>query len=560
MTRPAPLWRPVRFAFAMLLPLSLGLPLAAAFTAGPAAAEVPIPRLSPNTLRILPSTVPAASIAPGADTFEAMAAPATVAPSTIEVAIAREVDTDVWKSVAELYRLRRYEPVWTETRAATLRARLAEAAYDGLDPADYAVPEFGDSIAERAREDVALTEAALRYARHAHSGRIKPADVSRIMTMHPPQLKELRFLVRLSRAEDVAKTLESVHPQHAQYQRLRTALRRLIDEGAERPPVVGAGPALKTGVHDLRVAVLRTRIGAPAADGTPAELFDASLATAVAAWQRDNGLGADGIVGPRSLAVLDGVHAAADKDAIISNMERWRWMPRWLGLHHVYVNVPAYRVQVVDAGEPTYTGRVVVGTPSNPTPIFSDEIEHVVVNPYWNVPYSIAKNEMLSGIRANPSGYMARGNYEVVFNGRVVNPATVNWNEDTLRRVRIREKPGRGNALGSVKFLFPNEHAVYLHDTPSKHLFSRDRRAYSHGCVRVEDPFDFAAALLAREPKLSGPGIQRLVGGDQKWLNTETHIPVHLAYFTREVTDTGRLVILDDVYGFDARTQRKLGL
>ncbi|UOM35931.1 murein L,D-transpeptidase [Acuticoccus sp. I52.16.1] len=523
--------------------VALALPVAAA-------AEVPLPRLSPKA-----DAVPAASIAPRGETFEAMAVPAT-----IEAAIEAEVSTDVWLAVARYYAMRDYAPVWTEARAATLRARLAEAAYDGLDPEAYAVADYGDGIAERAREDVALTEAALRYARHAHSGRIAPTDVSRIMTMDPPKLRELRFLVRLGRAEDVVKTLESVHPQHAQYQRLRAALRKTLDSSVPQPPAVGDGPALKVGSSGPRVAILRARVGATVRRGADPEVFDQDLAVAVATWQRANGLGADGIVGPNTLRVLDGASEAEQAEALISNMERWRWMPRWLGNHHVFVNVPAYRVEVVDGGEATYTGRVVVGTPSNPTPIFSDEIEHIVVNPYWNVPYSIAKNEMLGGIRSNPAGYMAKRNYEVVFNGRVVNPATVNWNEATLRRVRIRERPGRGNALGAVKFLFPNQHAVYLHDTPSKHLFSRDRRAYSHGCVRVENPFEFAAALLSREPNLSGPGIERMVGGGEKWLNTQEHIPVHLAYFTREVTAAGNVVRLDDVYGFDSRTQRKLGL
>ncbi|WP_226574469.1 L,D-transpeptidase family protein [Acuticoccus sediminis] len=515
-----------------------------------AAAEVPIPRLSPVS-----DTTPAASVAPGADTFEAMEAP-----STIEAAIEAEVSTDVWLSVAQYYEMRHYAPVWTAERAAVLRARLAEAAYDGLDPEAYAVPRRGDSLRERAREDVALTEAALRYARHAHSGRVKPTDISRIMTMDPPKLNEMRFLVRLGRADDIDKTLESVHPQQAQYQRLRAALRKALDSSVVQPPAVGSGPALKLGSTGPRVAVLRTRLDATAPAGADAEVFDDSLETAVKAWQKDSGLGADGIVGPRSLAVLDAGLGGNDVDALISNMERWRWMPRWLGMHHVYVNVPAYRIQVVDAGKATYTGRVVVGKASNPTPIFSDEIEHIVVNPYWNVPYSIAKNEMLGGIQSNPGGYMARNNYEVVFNGNVVNPNTINWNEATLRRVRIREKPGGGNALGRVKFLFPNQHAVYLHDTPSKSLFDRPTRAFSHGCVRVQNPFDFAEALLAGEPNLSGRGLEKMVGGKERWLNTQKHIPVHLAYFTREVTDSGHVVRLDDIYGFDARTQRALGL
>lgn len=235
-------------------------------------------------------------------------------------------------------------------------------------------------------------------------------------------------------------------------------------------------------------------------------------------------------------------------------------MPRWLGGHHVFVNVPAYTVEVRTAGTTVYAGRVIVGQPSNPTPVFSDEIEHVVVNPYWNVPFSIASNEMLGGIRSDPSGYLARRNYEVVVNGRTMDPSAIAWSRDTLRKVRIRQRPGRVNALGSVKFLFPNEHAVYLHDTPAKSLFGRSSRAFSHGCFRVDDPFAFADALLAAETSMSGRSLKRLVGGRQQWLNVKRTIPVHLAYLTRAVTDDGRLVRFDDVYGYDARTLRALGL
>jgi len=167
---------------------------------------------------------------------------------------------------------------------------------------------------------------------------------------------------------------------------------------------------------------------------------------------------------------------------------------------------------------------------------------------------------MLGGIRSNPSGYFARRGYQALVGGRVVDPASLNWHSGMLHKVRIRQRPGRGNALGAVKFLFPNKHAVYLHDTPSKRLFNRDRRALSHGCVRVQNPFDFAQALLKNEPRLSGAKVRRMVGGGEKWLNTARHIPVHLTYFTRVVGEDGVLRRFDDIYGYDARVQRKLKL
>ncbi|MEM8665407.1 MAG: L,D-transpeptidase family protein, partial [Pseudomonadota bacterium] len=196
----------------------------------------------------------------------------------------------------------------------------------------------------------------------------------------------------------------------------------------------------------------------------------------------------------------------------------------------------------------------------HPTPIFSDEIEHVVVNPYWNVPVSIASKEMLGGIQKNPAGYFARRGYEAVVRGRVVNPASIAWNASTVRQVRIRQRPGRGNALGAVKFLFPNQHSVYLHDTSSKHLFKRDRRALSHGCVRVHQPFVFADALLRAGEATSASGLKRMVGGGERWVNLHAHVPVHLAYFTRSVREDGTLVRFGDVYGYDQRIARALGL
>jgi murein L,D-transpeptidase YcbB/YkuD len=519
-------------------------------SASPASAEVPVPPIAP------PSDVSAAGLGP------AGRAPLSMGPRLpLPKAIEREVRVDVSRAVAELYARRDHAPLWDAAREDALRERLAAAARDGLDPADYAVAHDDGTAASRAREDVSLTEAALRYARHAHSGRVAPSSISRIVSLEPPRLDADAFLARIAAADaqDIATVLESAHPKHPQYRALRQALREALTTPRVTPVSVGEGPNLKLGVRSRRVAALRSRLGATVRRGTDPRVFDARLRRAVMDFQRANGLAVDGIVGPRTLAALEEGITDDPVPALVANMERWRWMPRDLGDHHVLVNVPAFRVRVSSEGETTWSGKVIVGRPGNPTPVFSDVMEHVVVNPYWNVPYSIAAGEMLPGLRADPAGYAARRNLEVVHNGRVVNPAALSWNRRTLRQVRIRQRPGRGNALGAVKFLFPNEYAVYLHDTPSKHLFRRERRAYSHGCVRVDDPFRFADALLATVEDLSGRRLERMAGGKRRWLNLDRPIPVHLGYFTRWVAEDGTIERHEDLYGFDRRTQRALG-
>lgn len=522
---------------------------AAAPTIAPERAAIPVPRPAPRARSSAHGTLFASSTRRASG--KAKAGP----PLPLPLAIRRELTVDVSLAVADAYAAREYRPLWTKGRAASVLARLRAAERDGLDPAHYRVPP-GLTPAQR---DVAITERVLAYARHAHSGRIAPSSISRIVTLEPPRLDDGVFLAALALSGDPVRVMESAHPPHREYRRLRDALRAALDARTKpERPRVGEGPYLRRGARSPRVARLRARLGATVARGTDPTHFGDTLHEAVKAFQRANGLAADGIVGRRTVAALDADAPRDIKAELVSNMERWRWMPRRLGARHVRVNIPAFRVRVVEGADVAYDGRVIVGTPSNPTPIFSDEIEHVVVNPYWNVPYSIAKNEMLGAIRANPNGYFRRRGYEAVLNGRVVNPASVSWDAATLRRVRVRQRPGRGNALGAVKFLFPNKHAVYLHDTPTKHLFGRAQRAYSHGCVRVEDPFVFAQSLLARDPALSGDGLRRMVGGGQRWLNVSETIPVHLSYFTLEVAPDGTVQRLRDIYGFDRRTQRAL--
>jgi murein L,D-transpeptidase YcbB/YkuD len=241
-------------------------------------------------------------------------------------------------------------------------------------------------------------------------------------------------------------------------------------------------------------------------------------------------------------------------------MERWRWMPRQLGDFYVRVHIPNYNLDVYRDGVVFHTTRIVVGKPTNQTPIFSDEIEHVVVNPVWNVPSSIAQNEMLPAARQGSAlrGYQVYANVRGRF--RAVDPRTINWRTVDMRKIQIKQPPGARNALGQVKFLFPNKYDVYLHDTPSKSLFERDARAFSHGCMRVMNPWDFAEALLSGTDQVTVAALKKMVGGGERWVNLDEHIPVHITYFTAWVDENGELQVRNDIYGHDKRLAAALGL
>src|SRR6185437_11163281 len=221
---------------------------------------------------------------------------------------------------------------------------------------------------------------------------------------------------------------------------------------------------------------------------------------------------------------------------------------------HVMVNIPQFRVAVVDGDREVYSTKVVVGKPSTPTPIFSNTIRNIVVNPYWNVPASIVAKEIVPHMLANP-GYLASQDMQVVDNGQVIDASAVDWASVTQSNWHylIRQLPGSYNALGEIKFLFPNPHDVYLHDTPEKSLFGSSVRAFSHGCVRVQNPMDFANALLEDEPGLTVDDLEAMFGKTERWVTLKTHVPVHIAYFTVGADADGTLHSYADIYGHNAR-------
>ena len=267
------------------------------------------------------------------------------------------------------------------------------------------------------------------------------------------------------------------------------------------------------------------------------------MADAVADFQRAHRMPASGLLTARTVAALSGGNPEALENSIIANMELWRWMPREIAANRVDVNIPDYTARVVRDGAVVHQTRVVVGQPDKPTPVFAEQMRFIIVNPYWNVPLSIIKNEMMPKLASDPN-YFADHGYEVV---------------ERDGTTYVRQPPGDGNALGRIKFMFPNSHSVYLHDTNARSYFGRSMRALSHGCVRVDQPFSFAEAVLGRENGWSEARVRRMIGGQERTINLPKPLPILITYFTAAVDDTG-VQLSSDVYGYAGKVKAALGL
>ena len=457
----------------------------------------------------------------------------------------------VWAKIADLYRENLYRPFWRDgarwsASATSALARIALARDDALSLPALAPASLIDGTPETiAMQDLALTSAVVAYARQASGSRVDPLRISRLITAKPslPGPREIVEAVAVA-GDHASDVLVAFNPPHAGYRALRTKLGELRHASTPMATRIPAGPALKVGMRDPRVKLIRTRFGLDIAPPQSADdvLYDTQVAEAVAGFQRENGLKPNGVLTPRTVALLSGGEPAKLENAIIVNMERWRWLPRDLGPDRIEVNVPAFSLSLLRDGQIVHRARVIVGKPTNPTPVFSNAMKFIVVNPSWYIPPSILKNEILPKLAADP-GYLARLGYEM----------TVKHGQ-----VSVRQPPGERNALGRIKFMFPNEHSVYLHDTPSRGLFASQRRAFSHGCVRVDDPMALASAVLGGQ--WSAARIGSLVGGKERTLNLATPLPIHIEYFTASIGADGRLQFFDDLYGYDRPIMRALAL
>ena len=459
------------------------------------------------------------------------------------------------------------EFLWVEDGQVNDAARAAmrtfeAAASHGLDPRDYAVSQpAGADDATLARFEMELSARALRYARDAQSGRIDPNRISGYHDFAPKEFDGVAVLVALGQAEDTSSYLEGFHPQNARYEALRVELGELR-KAAENDIVVASDTLIRPGQTNGEFPKILTLIDRQADEGFRAEfgevlarnlgteVYGQELVPVIKAAQRMAGVGDDGVIGPRTVQAIAGDSKAARIDKVEVALEQLRWLPSDLGDRHVFINTPAFNASYIENGSEKLSMRTVVGGLSTQTYFFQDEIEYVEFHPYWGVPRSILVNKYLPKLYSDPS-YLDRNGFEVTDRrGRAVSSSAVNWAQYGANiPFDVRQKPGRGNALGEMKIMFPNRHAIYMHDTPDRHLFDRDNRALSNGCIRLADPRAMAAAVLGWDREAVTARLDRPHSRE----NLSAKVPVYVAYFTAWPDEAGKVEYVNDVYSRDEK-------
>jgi L,D-transpeptidase YcbB len=464
-------------------------------------------------------------------------------------------------AVEKFYTARDFAPAWTQGGKLTdsakgVVARLKDAASDGLNPSDYPIPDFTaatspDALAD---SDLKLTASMLDYARHAQSGRMHWSQVSGDIQYpeHPTDPTEV--LANITSAKDASLALDGYNPPHKLYRALKKKLAELRGQGDGPVIQIADGPMLKFSparknqpaveVEDDRVPQLRAKLGIT--ENPDDRHYDAKVAEAVRKFQAAAELKSTGVLDDRTIRAINSPKRDRQIDTVIVNMERWRWLPRDLGAPaigdaYVILNIPDYTLKVMQNGAQVWTTRVVTGQPGiHATPLLTETMKFITVNPTWNVPPSIIYNEYLPALQQDPTVLERMG-------------LKLEHNRDGS--IHISQPPGERNALGRIRFNFPNKFLVYQHDTPDKNLFAREDRAFSHGCMRVQNPDQYASVLLnITEPNAhyTPEKIKSMYGQSEIDLKFPTPIPVNITYQTAFVDDDGNLQFRKDVYGRDA--------
>jgi murein L,D-transpeptidase YcbB/YkuD len=527
-----------------------------------------------------------ASAAPASAATTAAAPPATVADDRLlYLPVADYIQNNVKKTLAgtdaddrtvlaKFYTDRMGATLWVDKNGLTAEAKslisgLRDADSWGLRSADFKIPELktapdgsfspDDLLAVETR----LSLAAMEYARDAHGDRISDpsSQLGTYIDRKPVLLDRKTVIDSLAAAPDKAAYLASLNPQQEQFRRLREKLIALRASKQESEALkIPGGKLLKIGQSAPEIAILRKRLKVSAApvkaDGTAADdtYYDNALGDAVKAYKESKGIrpATEWITATLRNSLNSGNDVSEGR--FLANMEEWRWMPADLGNYYIQVNIPEFKFRVVADGKVIHEERIVSGRPDAQSPIFSETMKTVVIQPRWNVPDSIKIKELLPSLRGGGDPLRRQG-LVMEYNGRKVDPYNVDWSRTDIRNFNVYQPPGGGNALGVVKFLFPNKHAVYLHDTPSKSLFNEPVRAFSHGCMRVRNPVSLAELILDKDKGWDKQKVDDLVknGPEENEVALDHPIPVHVTYFTAWVDDNGEVQTFNDVYGHEKR-------
>jgi len=492
--------------------------------------------------------------------------------------LATEAD-HLWQAdLAQLYAKRDYQPLWLtidgiRPEAFLLIERLEASNSHGLDPADYQLAKIYElidtvDVVARAELDMLLIKAFRLYRDDLQTGSTSPRDVDPKWFVAQHRSDLLTSLEETLNNGTFLTNLDQLPPQGPGYVRLRSALNhyRQLQEKGGWPRIDTHGQTLKPGDKHPAVPLLRIRLALTDDYRSPfafSKTFDAALVEAVIRFQNRHGLKADGRVGPRTLAVLN-VPVAQRIEQILVNLERWRWGPSRFEPRHILVNMAAFRLDVIDNEQRTLSMKVIIGKPYRSTPAFSQTMTHLVINPYWNIPNSIAMRDVIPRIRRNQE-YLTRQKIRIFRTSEnqvtEIDPASIDWQnfDQAGFPFMLRQDPGPRNALGRVKFAMPNRFSIYLHDTPQRHLFQRKVRTFSSGCVRLEKPLELARHILWHEPGWDNGKVNRqLESSHRRVVKLQNPLPVHLVYWTAWVDRDNTLQFREDVYRRDKLMRQAL--
>jgi murein L,D-transpeptidase YcbB/YkuD len=467
---------------------------------------------------------------------------------------------------------RNYKPLWVRDNGPKSKARdvlevFRNAGKMGLNPNNYRIAQIermmeAKTPRELAELELLLSRAFIDFGRDINRGVVLPNEASRENAITSKETGALNLIDGAENADVIADYVRTLEPQTPEYQRLKGALatyRDIAQKGGF--PVIPKGAALKPGMKDKRVPLIRQYLlltgDLPAGADQASETYDPDLVAGVKWFQFRHGLTDDGILATTTFEAM-GVPVVSRIRQIELNLERRRWMGDDLGSYYILVNVADQELKVVKDGKTIHTARVVVGKPFTRTPVFSEKMKYVVLNPYWNVPPNIANGEYLPKLKRNP-GVLGKDNIRI-FNasGNQVDPYSVNWSALNRMPFSLRQDSGAKNALGKVKFMFPNRFNVYLHDTPSKSLFAKDLRIFSHGCMRVQNPLDLAQLILADEGWSRERIDAAVAKGGERIINLKVQIPVHVTYLTAWVNKDGAINFRRDPYKRDEQLAEAL--
>lgn len=465
------------------------------------------------------------------------------------------------KDVRHLYAQMNYRPLWTDAGYVTpLAAQMIEASKNAwqhaLPPEVYHSPATaafyaGQAITEPEKFDIILTDAFITMKKHLANGIVDPKKQFSTWNSKP---ESLDFLALYRSAFERGRLDDILSVNDPDYRQLQQAYIESISQPTEQPTTIAVPlKKMKLGSRGAAVSALRARLGLPA----DSDKYDKMVRQAVRDYQHHNGLVADGVAGRNTINHMNGQHKQNRSEKLAINLERLRWGRAPVKGNYIWVNIPAYRMAIRNGKQFIFESDVIVGRPERPTPVFRDTLEHVVLAPYWNVPKTIFKEDKLPLLRKNPN---ALGKSMQVLNtstGKVVKASSVNWKKGG-QGYRLRQLPGPRNSLGRMKFLFPNRHAIYLHDTPNRRLFKKSRRAFSSGCVRVAKAEDLAVFLL-EDMGYNRDRIKKTSRKTkEKWvnLNGQKRYPVFLNYYTAWVNKQGEVKYSADIYGYDKSLQK----